>query len=481
MPRSRFQAVLVVAAVALLGVWAKGFFVDGRRELASYEFPDRLTPREAIEVYARSVEPILNAKCAQCHTDTEERPLILYRFPVLAQLFGRDYVDDEIRRGRVQFDFSEGFPTSRIGASMEHIQGLREAVVNDTMPPWEYAVARPRTFLNEREERILLDWAEKASEAARRELAKGSQARLRVGDLERLAEALISACPVVDDADLEDQLACSQNLGRLDLLREGMTDPILWGYQKEEGDYRFAHTHSARFNPRVWRMLYASLFMFEPGFRVVREGDTAVLHLPVVFRRDLDAGDYPYPFWHRPSKWDGYLRSTQLLLVARQGRIIGALRGFEKRGPPTEPRPWDQRWEWEGDAGASKPAPSRLYTRVFSASNPFVPDLDAAYRKLALALLDADCMECHNPDNPANMKMLEFFNYPNQALTARNRLVAALDENAMPPLDGIRDREKRARMLALALEFQAVADRALSHDEGRVEDLFARPLVPAGS
>ena len=483
MTRSGITAVVAVGIfgiVSLLAIWSIGF-LDGRRDLVRYEVPEQMTLSQVIDTYDESIEPILRAKCGQCHSDTEHRPFLLYHLPVVSGLFGRDFVDDEIRQGRVRFDFTAGFPTSRIGASMEHIQGLREAVVNETMPPLSYAIVRPHTFLNEREERIMLDWADRASEAVRAELARGPQRRLGEGDFERLARAMIAACPVVVDDGPEAQLACSQNLGRVDLLREGLADPILWGQQREVGEHDLLRVRSTRFNPRVWRMLYASLFMYEPGFRVERDGERTVLHLPVVFRSELDAGDYPYPLWHRPSKWDGYVASTELLLVARQGRIVGAMRGAAERNGRSQAREWDQRWTWTGADGAPEPRPSVLYSRVFSSANPFVPDLDAAYRELAIGLRDADCMECHSPDNGSGMRMLELFNYPNQALAARNRLVLALDENAMPPLGGIRDPETRRELRALAARFQQVAERALGHEEGRVEDLLDRPFVPSSA
>jgi len=74
------------------------------------------------------------------------------------------------------------------------------------------------------------------------------------------------------------------------------------------------------------------------------------------------------------------------------------------------------------------------------------------------------------------MNMLEFFNYPNQALTGRNRIIAVLEDNAMPPIDGIEDPRDRQTLLELARDFKRIADEALKFENEKLEDSLTGPV-----
>ena len=74
------------------------------------------------------------------------------------------------------------------------------------------------------------------------------------------------------------------------------------------------------FNPRIWRRLYLATFMFPGGHAVEIAGETAVIRIPVVFRTDLDPGNFPYPFWHSAAKWQSYQTATDLLFFLRGGQ-----------------------------------------------------------------------------------------------------------------------------------------------------------------
>jgi hypothetical protein len=112
-----------------------------------------------------------------------------------------------------------------------------------------------------------------------------------------------------------------------------------------------------------------------------------------------------------------------------------------------------------------------LYSYLFSKANPHVERVDAAYRALSEGMRNQSCFMCHSPDNYAQSTKLEFFNYPNQALYARNDIITDLQKNAMPPaantlglLGGIAGAGDRAELLALAREFKAAGDEALAFE-----------------
>jgi hypothetical protein len=77
------------------------------------------------------------------------------------------------------------------------------------------------------------------------------------------------------------------------------------------------------------------------------------------------------------------------------------------------------------------------------------------------------------------MNMLEFFNYPNQALAGRNRIISVLEENSMPPLDGIENPRDRRTLLELARDFKRIADEALKFENEQVEDSLIGPIEAA--
>ncbi len=147
---------------------------------------------------------------------------------------------------------------------------------------------------------------------------------------------------------------------------------------------------------------------------------------------------------------------------------------------PKVVRTWDHKWHWfkpgiTHEATQTEPRVT-LYSSLFTPKNPHVKELDSAYRKLALGFNRYKCFECHTPANYAKMNMLEFFNYPNQALTGRNRIIAVLEDNAMPPIDGIEDPRDRQTLLELARDFKRIADEALKFENEKLEDSLTGPV-----
>jgi hypothetical protein len=243
----------------------------------------------------------------------------------------------------------------------------------------------------------------------------------------------------------------------------------MWGGQKDPAIYGFDSNHVTAFSPLAWRRMYLSTFMFDGSYSVEPSGDLTILRFGAAFRDDLDAGEYPYPFWHSPKKWQAYQVASQILFVAKDGRLRGAYRG----GSPVAERArgqrdWDGRWTW---AGGDEPRVT-LFRNLFSSGNPHVNDLERNYRQLEEAMRPYNCTGCHAPNNPAGMNPLELLTYPNQALSARHLIVEQIEKNMMPPETasepaGIADAGDRERVLGLARAFEATAELALRH-EGEV-------------
>ena len=471
-----FGAVLLTAGIGL----ALGSFVP-RAEAAGSPNALPADPEAVVATYQTQIHPILATKCAACHTSTLDRPTHYY-IPVV-RWWTQPLIEDHIRRGRIQFDFTDGFPTERMGAAREFIARLRNSVRDNTMPPSEYLLVHFTHRLTESERKLILDWADAGITALNKVRTLREDEALDAPDIpEKIASAIVRACPTSDPKDPKARYACGEKLAQADILRERMREPFLWGHQGKAGDFDPEHFDSNRFNPLVYRKMYLSLFMFDGTYRIERLPERTVIHLPAHFRGQLDAGEYPYPFWHSEKKWDAYNYSTEVIFVYEEGKLKGGFRSasVDKSRPKVE-RTWDQKWTWFGgrgtDHGGSAMQPHvTLYSHLFSSKNPYVKDLDSAYRKMALALNTFKCMECHSPSNTAKMNMLEFFNYPNQALAGRNRIITVLEENSMPPIDGIQNPRDRQTLLELAREYKRAADEALAFEKEKLQDSLIGPI-----
>jgi hypothetical protein len=281
---------------------------------------------------------------------------------------------------------------------------------------------------------------------------------------QKIAEGLIAACPLADPTDEKARDQSAEKLTRFTLLRESSRDPIHWGGHTAGKSYAPEASQTTLFNPFVWRRMYLSLFMFPGPYRMERADPYLLLRLPYQFRNGLDPGAYPYPFWHSKKKWDSYQLATELILVFQNGKIIAGYRS-DKEDPtrPSVARQWDGLWTWIDAAGREMPYDA-LYRYLFSASNPHVGRLDAAYRALEGEARQYNCSFCHSPANPVGMNPLRLLNFPNQALTVRHQIVTQLEENLMPLGVGIPDDGQRQKLIGLAKRFAEVGDQALDYE-----------------
>jgi hypothetical protein len=287
----------------------------------------------------------------------------------------------------------------------------------------------------------------------------------------KVSDALMAACPVANADDEDARHLCAARLTDDKYLPSVMREPFLWGGQKAGASYHPEESPLTRFSVFVWRRMYLSLIMFTGERRIEQTADgLTVVHLTSQFRNDLQMGSYPYPFWHSKKKWDSYEHAKETLLIFQDGQWVGAMRGVEQdAAKPHVAHTWSGQWQWE--TGAQPQPYVTLYSYLFSKANPHVERVDAAYRALSEGMRNQACFMCHAPDNYAQSTKLEFFNYPNQALYARNDIVSDLEKNAMPPVantlgfaGGIKDPTERAELLALAREFKAAGDQALAYE-----------------
>ena len=114
-----------------------------------------------------------------------------------------------------------------------------------------------------------------------------------------------------------------------------MRDFILWGGRKDDNQ-RLEEANLTQFNGDIFRGLYLPLFMFTGKWtgQVDAAADRYIFRAEARFRNTLQAGQYPYPFWHSARKWHDYQNANTVLLwmAPRSGSIVvGQFRSEERR------------------------------------------------------------------------------------------------------------------------------------------------------
>ncbi|MET0341924.1 MAG: hypothetical protein ABW252_13040 [Polyangiales bacterium] len=283
----------------------------------------------------------------------------------------------------------------------------------------------------------------------------------------KLAAALTQACPLADAADARARERCADALGSSEALRSLMTVSLRWGGQTAGAGVDPAKNQTTHFSPFVWRRMYLSTFMFTGEHRVSTEGARQVVHVPVTFRNQLDAGDYPYPFWHSEKKWTSYQQTRELLFVFEQGAVALVLRSTDNdTARPLSPRVFTE-FKWQSERGVEPR--NTLYSALFARDNPHVAALEAAYRGFEETQRKVACVGCHDPSNKGGGNPLEMLSYPNQSLSGRHNIVTQLELNDMPPGVGIPDEDYRQELLARARTFAEAGDRALAFERERTD------------
>jgi hypothetical protein len=233
--------------------------------------------------------------------------------------------------------------------------------------------------------------------------------------------------------------------------------------------------------------MYLSLFTFT-GRQSVDEDPREhikVIDIEAYFRNAMPPGEYPYPFWHSADKWNAYETANALkfyLNPAGQVFVVTRSQGGSEaaRGPYARVTPpaFDGHWQWTDASGHLQPHVS-LFSNKYSAANPFLPVLDNAYRNFATDARKATCLECHAPDNKAEMNHLVLLQTPMHASGEIDRVLREVGNGEMPQDEvGLRkeiDPKLRADILRTGEEFRralAEADqweakprhRGLAHD-----------------
>lgn len=265
-------------------------------------------------------------------------------------------------------------------------------------------------------------------------------------EVERLAAGIASelarVCPAAQPGDQAAFDRCRQALFRDSLLKGALSPVVLWGrVNAKNPDALVKDTSFTQFAPDVLTGMYIPLFMFN-GKHTVQYDEREKLFLvklEVAFRNRLAPGEFPYPFWHSADKWNTYQGANTVLLRFDPKTAKVKIAQFTDRGAtapivrsdPIDPGKFDGLWMWTDSQGITQPQVT-LFDGLFRKDNPYLQNLDTAYRTLALKMRDGQCNSCHVPNNPSESKRLVLLQTPAHAAGEIKRVMKSVRQDRMP-------------------------------------------------
>lgn len=108
--------------------------------------------------YQKEVKPIFENSCFNCHSNEVKYPWY-YEFPIVKSM-----IDEDIKEARKHLLFEEGFPFKGHGDPVKDLKAIAKATIENEMPPLEYVVMHPSSYLNEKEKNKILEWTKESLE-----------------------------------------------------------------------------------------------------------------------------------------------------------------------------------------------------------------------------------------------------------------------------------------------------------------------------
>ena len=275
-----------------------------------------------------------------------------------------------------------------------------------------------------------------------------------------VALELQQICPPASPSDQAAFDRCRRSLFGDSALRRSLAPRLLWGRRNQDAAAALADTNLTQFAPDVITGLYLSLFMYsgEYSTEYVERERLYLIRLRAGFRNLLPPGQFPYPFWHLEAKWEVYQAANSVLLWVNPKTAKIVVGQFTERGrdsavvstQPIWPR-FDGQWMWMDKEGRIQPRVT-LFDGLFRQDNPYLAELDSTYRTMALRMRDAQCDNCHVPNNPMPMRRLVLLHTPAHAAGEIGRLMEAVRKDKMPLDDTGAERQLEPALKRALLE-----------------------------
>lgn len=103
-------------------------------------------------LYRKTVKPIFQRKCFDCHSNHTHFPFF-HKIPIIHQIIERD-----IRLGRNKLLYDQDFPFTSESDQVSLLNLIQHVIEADTMPPKAYRLVNPNKVLTAEEKEIIYKW-----------------------------------------------------------------------------------------------------------------------------------------------------------------------------------------------------------------------------------------------------------------------------------------------------------------------------------
>jgi len=118
---------------------------------------------EVNEQYLKTVRPIFQKKCFDCHSGATI-------FPWYHQIPGvRQLLDHDTREARADMDMSQDFPFLGKGSPFDYLDAVEDVMHDGSMPPFRYRIIHRDSKLTDEDKKMVLQWIEASRKLLRPE------------------------------------------------------------------------------------------------------------------------------------------------------------------------------------------------------------------------------------------------------------------------------------------------------------------------
>lgn len=103
--------------------------------------------------YVKSVKPIFEKKCFDCHGNTTQYPWY-YKVPGIKKM-----IDYDVREAKKHLDMSKNFPFISHTTPLKDLESIKKVSVEGDMPPLRYILGHWDSRLTESEKQSIIIWS----------------------------------------------------------------------------------------------------------------------------------------------------------------------------------------------------------------------------------------------------------------------------------------------------------------------------------
>lgn len=106
--------------------------------------------------YLKSVKPIFEKKCFDCHANTTQYPWY-YKVPGIKQM-----IDYDIKEAKKHLDMGKNFPFISHETPLKDLESIKKVSIDGDMPPLRYILGHWDSRLNKSEKQTIIQWSDES-------------------------------------------------------------------------------------------------------------------------------------------------------------------------------------------------------------------------------------------------------------------------------------------------------------------------------